>query len=115
MRRAALLCVKEGKRFGEICDFFKITPKTLYNWRKSDSEIPVTTRKIYNKSNNLRIMLQQEVESNPDATLLEFGKKLNKSARVIFYHLEQMGITRKKNQSLQGARRGKKTRISCGD
>lgn len=103
IRVAALRCVSEGKRIGVICDFFKITQKTLYNWRTADGRKPANERKQYKKSNELQSLLRQELEKNPDATLEEMGALYGKSPSNIDYHLRKMKITRKKNHAIRRA------------
>jgi DNA-binding CsgD family transcriptional regulator len=99
-----LKCIEEGKSVAMICDFFKITQKTLYNWRKCDIESPINDRKTYSKSNKLHDLLRDEIDKNPDATLAEIGAIFGKSPSNIDYHLRKMNITRKKNHALSRAR-----------
>lgn len=112
IRVAALRCVSEGKRIGVICDFFKITQKTLYNWRNGEQKTSLNQCKSYSKSNPLRELLHQEIDKNPDATLQEIGDMFGKSPSNIDYHLRKMNITRKKNHAVRGEKRAKKTSVS---
>ena len=53
------------------------------------------------------IKLKQMVDENPDATLEELAEPFGVYPSTIDYHLRKLNITRKKNNTLCGARREK--------
>ena len=102
----------------EACSVLGIHISTLTKWLKryrETGEVAPIPRKRYRKRKVDIKLLQQYVIKNPDATLDELAKPFDVFPSTIFYHLKKLGITRKKNDALRGAGRGKKTAISGGD
>jgi len=115
MRIAVLRCVEEGKRHSEIVEFFGISLKTLSNWlrlNKENASLLPNRRNSYSCSQRLRESLLHEINSHSDIMLEELSKKYRRSISTIHYHLKKLSITRKKNDFIQRARRGKKTEVS---
>lgn len=105
MRVAALACVKRGERREDIAKFFGISLKTLSNWVRMEREhgdVQINKRASYKCSEDLRNSLLQAVSDHPDFTLDEFSEHISKHRTTVFYHLKELGITRKKNHALRG-------------
>ncbi len=109
MRLAALSCISRGEKREDIIKFFGISLKTLSNWvrmeRNGDDLLP-NIRVSYHDGASFREQLKQTLKLNPDLTLDELSELLPRHRTTIFYHLNKLGITRKKNHAIRGARRG---------
>lgn len=118
MRAAALRCISEGRSRSEIVEFFNISLKTLSNWVREHREsgrLSPPPRKTYRSRKVVIEQLVKMVEDQSDATLEELAAPFDVYPSTIDYHLRKLGITRKKNHAVSGARRGKKTSISGRD
>jgi len=90
---------QEGHTLKQLQEAFGIPSETYYDWKeKLENGFEFGTRA---KGERLRKIdkeaLKQTVEANPDAFLWELAKQFNCSTVAIFYALEKLGITRKKN------------------
>jgi len=114
LRLAALSCVSRGERREEIIKFFGISLKTLSNWvrlERESKDLTPNKREGYDSAKSFKTLLLQAVSDYPDRTLDEFSEQLCKHRTTIFYHLKQLGVTRKKNEALRGAK--KKDKLFC--
>jgi transposase-like protein len=109
-RLQVVKCVKRGKSYEKICEFFNIGIATLYRWismHKKKQSVSPTKRSIY-KANKISFnKLIELVEQHPDATLTELASHFNCSFQTIDYWLRKLCITRKKNNTLRRERREK--------
>lgn len=116
LRERAIRFVEEEKGSPKMaCAVLGISLSTLTKWLKSYREsgtICPAKRVSYCTIKVDIIKLKQMVESSPDATLEELAAPFGVYPSTIFYHLKKHHITRKKNHTLYGAKRGKKTSIS---
>ena len=104
MRSAALSCISRGEKREDIIKFFGISLKTLSNWVRMDrasGDIAPNVRAPYIVSDSFRNQLKEVLKANPDLTLDELSELLPRHRTTIFYHLKQLGITRKKNHALR--------------
>ena len=103
MRRAALSCISRGEKREDIIKFFGISLKTLSNWVRIDrtsGDVAPNVRTSYRDADSFRDQLKEVLKSNPDLTLDELSELLPRHRTTIFYHLKQLGITRKKNHTI---------------
>jgi len=98
-RERALAYVDEGHTYKELYKAFKIYPSTIEDWRKLLAETGSLTPQ-YKKTRKRKIdleKLQQALEEKPDAYLSELAKPFNCTEQAVFYALEKLDITLKKN------------------
>ena len=96
--KRAVVYRQEGHSFNELNEAFGISSATYYDWNKKlenghyDVKIKRTRHRKIDKEK-----LKLAVSEKPDAFLREYAKQFNCSAVAIFYALEDLNITRKKN------------------
>ena len=91
---------QEGHSFGELFEAFEISSATYYDWKKKlDNGYYDVKIKRERKRKIDKEALRQSVTENPDAFLSELAKQFNCTPTAIFYALENMNISRKKNHS----------------
>ncbi len=103
-RFQAVACVKRGKSYEEICEFFGIGIATLYRWVKQEREegnLKAKERGTYKTRKINEKELQEEIDNNPDTTLKELSKKFDCCFQAIDYWCRKLKITRKKNQTIR--------------
>lgn len=108
MRAAALGCIDRGEKREEIIKFFGISLKTLSNWirmERENKDVTPNSRTSYRAGASFRDQLKEVLQANPDLTLDELSESLPRHRTTIFYHLNKLGITRKKNHIIRRARR----------
>jgi transposase len=114
LRERAVESAQEGEGTQEeIAKRFKISVSSLKRWLKrkhlgANKPGPVAPRL------NLEA-LKQVVQDKPDLYLDEYAKLLNTSSSTVSYHLLKLGIRRKKNHTVQGAKRREAQNISAGN
>src|SRR5215469_15081612 len=97
-RRRAVEYKDEGHTFKELEEVFKISPQTYYDWKKKfDSGYYQQKRTFERKRKIDKIKLKQAVEQKPDIYLHELAAIFECSISAIFYALQKLKITRKKN------------------
>lgn len=109
MRLAALSCISRGEKCEDIIKFFGISLKTLSNWVKMErkgGDLSPNIRVSYRDGDSFRDQLKQVLKCSPDLTLDELSELLPRHRTKIFYHLNKLGITRKKNHAIRGTGRG---------
>jgi transposase len=114
-RDCVLAYLSRGHTMKSACEIFQINRKTIYNWKRLLSEHGhcnpiVLSRRKSRKIDDKRLL--EYINDNPDAILEEISKEFSCSINSIWKRLKKLGITRKKNHSIQRARRGKKARVS---
>lgn len=88
----------ERHSFKELKEAFNISPVTYYDWKKKlkkryyeNKQKQKRKRKIDNE------LLIKAVEEKPDSFLRELAALFDCSPQAIFYALEKLGFTYKKN------------------
>lgn len=103
----------------EVCEIFNISLRALSRWlkmRKETGDFSLKERPKTRKARKLnKEELQAYIEKHPDHYLWEIAKRFNTTAPAVFYALKRMGISRKKNHTLQRARQEKKAKVPAGD
>jgi len=88
----------EGHTFKELAEAFKIPPETYYQWKKKLKNGYYDVKTIGERKRKIdKDELKQAVAEKPDAYLHELAEKFNCTATAVFYALEKLDITRKKN------------------
>ena len=98
--RRAVAYKDEGHTFPELKKTFKIPPETYYQWREKLKN-GYSGEKVFRERKRKidKNLLKQAVSEKPDAYLYELAKIFNCSEQAVFYALEKLNITRKKNAS----------------
>lgn len=107
--------INSGMSWLDASRIFKISYDTIGRWlrkHRAGGELSDTPRKAYKKRKVDKELLVKMVEEHPDATLDELAQPFDVYPSTIDYHLRKLGITRKKNHALSGAKRRKKTKVS---
>jgi len=115
LRARAMSFLDSGKSRKEVCETFKISLKTLFNWiklRKETGGIEIKERpKVRSTRKLTREALVLYLETHPDHFLKEIGAAFGVATVSVFNALHKFGITRKKTHPLQRARREQKAEI----
>ena len=107
-RHQVMRCVERSKSYEEVCEFFSISRATLYRWisqLKKTGSLEGQKRGFYHPRKVDRKELQAYLSKNADATLEEISRHFNCSSSAICQWFKKLGITRKKNHSLQRKKR----------
>jgi len=113
LRERVVEAVREGEGTQEeIAKRFKISVSSLKRWlsRKhlaADKPGPIAPRLDIEA-------LKKVVQDKPDLYLDEYAKLLKTSSSTVSYNLLKLGIRRKKNHTIQRAKRRKAQNISAG-
>ena len=112
MRERALKALKSGKSREEINEMYGLGTNTLRDWEKLEKETGSLEKRPLNRKPGINLeALREYCEKHPFATHVEAGVHFNCSERVIRYAKNILGITRKKDTLLCGARRARTKRI----
>ncbi len=115
LRARAMSFLDSGKSRKDVCEAFKISPKTLFNWiklRKETGGLEIKERpKVRSTRKLTKDGLLAYLNEHPDHYLKEIGASFGVTAASVFSALRKFGITRKKNHPLQRARREQKAGI----
>ena len=89
----------EGHTFKQLREAFNIPPETYYLWEeKLNSGYYEIEKGIQERRRKIdREKLKQAVADKPDAFLYELAELFNCSPQAVFYMLQKLGITLKKN------------------
>jgi transposase len=89
----------EGRTFAELREAFGIPAATYYDWKEKleNGFVFGAKAKKERKRKIDREQLKQAVREKPDAYLHELAQLFGCSVQAVFYMLEKMGITYKKN------------------
>lgn len=103
----------EGKTQAEMAERFQVSVSSLKRWLKRetlkpDKPGPKQSRTIDSKH------LEELVKNNPDAYLDEYAKMLDSNKSTVSYNLLKLGISRKKNHTLQRTKPREAQNISAG-
>lgn len=110
--------IHSGMSRSEAVEFFNISLDSVYRWLKeyaATGSFLEKKRKEYKPKKICKQALIDEINSNPDATLEEISEIFLCSQVAVWKRLKTLGITRKKNHTLRGTKRGKKTAVSGGN
>ena len=90
---------QEGHTLKQLQEAFGIPSETYYDWKgKLESGFEFGAKAKGERKRKIdKKALKRAVETNPDAFLRELAKQFNCSTVAVFYALEKLGITRKKN------------------
>ena len=111
LRKRVVEFVKKGGSKAEAQRRFSVSEWCVYDWLKRGNDLksqkpgPKQPRKL-----NLPV-LNMLVEQKPDAYLDELAKDLNVGKTTVWRGCQKLGLSRKKNQSLQRAKRKRTTTI----
>ncbi len=100
---------KNNFTFEETSEHFGITIRTLFRWSKR-LEPKLKREKPATKVDMKR--LEQDVKKNPDAYQYERAQKFGVTQSTIYYALQRLGISVKKNANSSKSKRGKKISVS---
>ena len=98
--RRAVAYKDEGHTFIELKNAFKIPPETYYIW-KGKLENGYSGEKVFRERRRKigKELLRQTIAGKPDLFLHELAEMFDCSVQAVFYALEKLDITRKKNNS----------------
>jgi transposase len=96
--RCAVAYKDEGHTFWELRNIFKIPPETYYLW-KEKLKIGYTGEKVFRQRKRKidKDKLRQAIADRPDIFLYELAQIFGCTVQAVFYALEKLNITRKKN------------------
>lgn len=100
---------KGGVTQQEVSKIFGIAAKTLSNWLRLRKEGEFSRRAAQKKLLAYKLdeaALRQYISDNSDAYNREIGDYFGVHPTTIFYARKRLGITRKKNGAVSGAKRG---------
>jgi len=119
LRRRALSLCESGKTQVEVCKLLNLSRKTLYNWlklKRETGDISIRPHPSVRKSRKLTPeALKDYFSQHPDHFLWAAARHFKVHASAVGQACRKFGITRKKNNLIRGAIRGKKTSIHQGD
>jgi len=96
--RCAVAYKDEGHTFSELRNIFNIPPETYYLW-KEKLENGYTGEKVFRERKRKidKDILRQAIADRPDIFLYELAEIFGCTVQAVFYALEKLDITRKKN------------------
>ena len=106
-RVAVIENIEGGKSWNEVLETFSIDRMTLSRWLKkhrSGEGLEDAPRRAYKVRKIDSDKLIQALEKTPDATLEELAVEFDCWPHAIHRRLKKLGITRKKNHALRGAK-----------
>lgn len=118
LRKRVMAYIDGGGMRHDACRIFKISEKTIYNWKKirrisGDLEPAKVGSKGKRKFSYEA--LEEYIAKVPDQTLQEMGKVFNVCYRSIDYALKKLGISRKKNYFVSGKKGRRASEIYKGN
>ena len=96
--RCAVTYKDEGHTFSELRNIFNIPPETYYLW-KEKLENGYTGEKVFRERKRKidKDILRQAIADRPDIFLYELAEIFGCTVQAVFYALDKLDITRKKN------------------
>lgn len=88
----------------QVCAIFGMSLKTFSNWIRLKKQGVYSRRLNQKKKGATKInesKLREYITENPDAYNHEIGEYFGVHGTTIYYACKRLGITRKKNQSIQ--------------
>jgi transposase len=110
LRQRVLDFLQSGGSKIEAAKRFTVSRAIIYVWLKADSLVPAKTGPKGHSKLNV-VLLKTLIEAKPDAYLDELAAQLNVSDFTVAYGLKRLGISRKKNYALPGAKRRRTQQI----
>jgi transposase-like protein len=100
-RRRAVAYKDEGHTLKELKEAFGIPAETYYQWKRNLDSGYYQTGTVRERRRKIdKNALKQAIAEKPDAYLRELAAKFSCTETAVFYALEKLAITRKKNASL---------------
>ena len=106
--------IDNGMTWDNAMSVFSVSRGTIAKWYnnfKQHGNFADLPRKEYKPKKIPPSLLIEAINKNPDATLNELGDQFGCWGQSIHKRCVKLGITRKKNHAVSGAKRGKKTSI----
>ena len=100
-RKRAIEYMDAGHTYKELYEAFKIYPSNIEDWRRLLKETG-SLKPQYRKTRRRKIdreKLAKALEEKPDAYLSELAKPFDCTEQAVFYALEKMKVTIKKNDT----------------
>ena len=93
LRKKVINYLENGGSPSEASKIFQVGRASIYRWleRVEPTEVKRRNRKLNWKA------LEQDIQTNPEARLIDRAKKFGVRPSAISYALKEMKITRKKN------------------
>ena len=101
LRRRVLAYIEETADKTKASQLFKVGIATIYRWiaRKTQTgNVEPSSKKAYKKNDDQKLIVY--VQQNPDHFLSEIATHFNTTLQAIFYALQRLKITRKKDHAL---------------
>lgn len=106
LRKRVLAFVRNGGSKAEAARRYGVSVPSVFNWVRSESPLSYKKPGPRGYGQSRRKMdwkaLQAHVEAHPDALLKERAIAFKVSTNAIWYALQQLKLSRKKNVGLQG-------------
>lgn len=103
LRKRVLNYISRGGNKYEASKLFEVSRSTIYRWlelkRETGKLRPRKRQKFIAKKFEDKTLIEY-LKKSPSATLLEMGNKFKVTPQAIFYRLEKLKITRKKNNTV---------------
>jgi len=97
-KQRAVAYKDEGHTLKELKEAFGIPAETYYQWKERLENGYYEMEFVRERKRKIdKIKLKQAVAEKPDAYLRELAEQFDCSETAVFYALEKLSITRKKN------------------
>lgn len=113
-RECVIKNITLGMSRDDAARIFFVSKKIIYKWYnnlKNNGNLDDLPRKTYKPKKIDPELLRAAIEKNPDATLEELGEQFGCWGQSIHKRCVKLGITRKKNHTVQRTGRGKKASV----
>ena len=117
-RACVLRNIESGMSWDTACEVFSISRHSIHNWLKKYKNTGLFSdapRKAYKPKKIDPALLKAAFDKDPDATLEEISIQFNCWPQSIHKRCVKLGITRKKNNTIRRAKRGKKASVFSPD
>lgn len=111
LRDRVLAFVKQGGSKVEAAERFGVHRLTIYSWLRQPLQRPQVRRTRQRKLG--KAALQQHVRTYPDAVLRERAEHFGVHPNAIWYALQHMNISVKKNTAVSRKKSAQKNRVSA--
>jgi transposase-like protein len=97
-KKRAVAYKQEGHTFKQLREAFGIPSETYYDWKEKleNGYYQAKTKQVRRRKID-KEALRQAVAEKPDAYLRELAEPFNCTATAVFYALESLNMTRKKD------------------
>lgn len=103
----------------QVAKLFKISLKTLVNWirlRRDTGDYSLKERPSTRQHRKIDAeALKAYIQKHPDHFLWEIGEYFGAKASSVYVACQRLGLTRKKNPSIQRKKRTEKTGVLTGN